>query len=113
MNQLRPFDILVIQTAIEEYTRKYPGRPTPSAEEALAWRLCRRKRHQSGVTAEWRRLRLRIYERFLAWRKAYEEQDSAGEARHYGPDGILRYFVKSRKLRSLRAGQPSRSHVQP
>jgi hypothetical protein len=36
---LRPVDIFVIQRAIEDYERKYPHRPTPTAEEALAWRL--------------------------------------------------------------------------
>jgi hypothetical protein len=43
---LRPVDILVIQRAIEDYERKYPRRPTPTAEEALAWRLGRRGRRE-------------------------------------------------------------------
>ena len=38
MTHLSPMDILVIQNAIEEYSRKHPGRPVPSAEEALAWK---------------------------------------------------------------------------
>jgi hypothetical protein len=36
---LRPTDMLEIQSAIDEYERKFPGRPAPSAELALAWRL--------------------------------------------------------------------------
>jgi hypothetical protein len=40
---LRPTDMLEIQTAIDEYERKYPGRPAPSAEVALAWRLGKRE----------------------------------------------------------------------
>ena len=36
---LRPTDMLEIQSAIDEYERKFPGRPAPSAEVALAWRL--------------------------------------------------------------------------
>ena len=69
MPQLSPLDILVIQNAIEEYRRRYPERPTPSAEEALAWRLDpggrRKKQQQASVRAE--RGSLRIYERFRAW----------------------------------------------
>jgi hypothetical protein len=36
---LKPTDMLEIQTAIDEYERKFPRRPAPSAEAALAWRL--------------------------------------------------------------------------
>ena len=36
---LKPTDMLEIQTAIDEYERKFPRRPAPSAEVALAWRL--------------------------------------------------------------------------
>src|SRR5271154_2180758 len=36
---LRPTDMLEIQSAIDEYERKFPGRPARSAELALAWRL--------------------------------------------------------------------------
>ncbi len=36
---LKPTDMLAIQSAIDEYERKYPRRPVPSAEEALAWRM--------------------------------------------------------------------------
>jgi hypothetical protein len=63
MSQLRPFDILVIQTTIEEYKRRYPHRETPSAEVALAWRLGRRKKQQglAGTLGL-----LRIYESFRA-----------------------------------------------
>jgi hypothetical protein len=40
---LRPTDMLEIQTAIDEYERKFPRRPEPSAEVALAWRLGKRE----------------------------------------------------------------------
>jgi len=36
---LKPSDMLEIQSAIDEYERKFPRRPAPSAEVALAWRL--------------------------------------------------------------------------
>ena len=48
---LRPTDMLEIQSAIDEYEKKFPGRPAPSAEVALAWRLGKRealKRLTSG-----------------------------------------------------------------
>ena len=40
---LRPTDMLEIQSAIDEYEKKFPGRPAPSAEVALAWRLGKRE----------------------------------------------------------------------
>ena len=40
---LRPTDMLEIQSAIDEYERKFPGRAAPSAEVALAWRLGKRE----------------------------------------------------------------------
>ena len=40
---LKPTDMLEIQTAIDEYERKFPRRPAPSAEVALAWRLGKRE----------------------------------------------------------------------
>jgi len=36
---LKPTDMLEIQSAIDEYERKFPRRSAPSAEVALAWRL--------------------------------------------------------------------------
>jgi hypothetical protein len=36
---LKPTDMLEIQTAIDAYEKKFPRRPAPSAEVALAWRL--------------------------------------------------------------------------
>lgn len=42
MAKLTPCDILIIQTAIEEYRHRFPKRPTPSAEVALAWRSAQR-----------------------------------------------------------------------
>ena len=40
---LKPTDMLEIQSAIDEYERKFPRRPAPSAEVALAWRLSKRE----------------------------------------------------------------------
>ena len=40
---LRPSDMLEIQSAIDEYERKFPRRPAPTAEVALAWRLGKRE----------------------------------------------------------------------
>jgi hypothetical protein len=40
---LRPTDMLEIQSAIDAYERKFPGRAAPSAEVALAWRLGKRE----------------------------------------------------------------------
>jgi hypothetical protein len=40
---LRPTDMLEIQSAIDAYERKFPRRPAPSAEVALAWRLGKRE----------------------------------------------------------------------
>jgi hypothetical protein len=42
MMTLKPTDMMEIQTAIDEYERRFPRRPAPSAEVALAWRLGRR-----------------------------------------------------------------------
>jgi hypothetical protein len=39
---LNPTDMLLIQTAIDEYERKFPRRPAPSAKVALSWRLGKR-----------------------------------------------------------------------
>ena len=51
---LKPTDMLEIQSAIDEYERKFPRRPAPSAEVALAWRLgkkewARRQAAQPGA----------------------------------------------------------------
>jgi hypothetical protein len=64
MTHLSPMDILVIQNAMEEYSRKYPERPTPSAEEALAWQFGdrgrRKKQRQTSATDE--RAPMRLFE---------------------------------------------------
>lgn len=36
---LTPSDMLAIQSAIDAYENRFPHRPSPSAEEALAWRV--------------------------------------------------------------------------
>ena len=51
---LKPTDMLEIQTAIDAYERKFPRRPAPSAEVALAWRLGKKEwaRRQAAAKAE-------------------------------------------------------------
>jgi hypothetical protein len=51
---LKPTDMLEIQTAIDEYERKFPRRPAPTAEVALAWRLGKREwaRRQAAAQEE-------------------------------------------------------------
>ena len=50
---LNPTDMLEIQSAIDEYERKFPRRPAPSAEVALAWRLGKKEwaRRQAAENA--------------------------------------------------------------
>jgi hypothetical protein len=64
MTHLSPMDILVIQNAIEEYSRQHPDRPIPSAEEALAWKFgndsARKKRRQASAANE--RAPVRLFE---------------------------------------------------
>jgi hypothetical protein len=36
---LTPSDILEIQSAIDEYEKRFPRKPSPTVAEALAWRL--------------------------------------------------------------------------
>ena len=97
---LKPTDMLEIQTAIDEYERKFPRRPAPSAEVALAWRLGKKewarrqaaqREAQSGVSVEtpdselgeqecsrlvwaWQQLRLR----WLTWSPAEVAPESLG-----------------------------------
>ena len=67
MTHLSPMDILLIQNAIEEYSRKYPDRPDPSAEEALAWKFGddSKKRRQGSTTEE--RPPVRWFETLRGW----------------------------------------------
>jgi hypothetical protein len=54
---LKPTDMLEIQSAIDDYERKFPRRAAPSAEVALAWRLGKRewKRRQAALRAAQKR----------------------------------------------------------
>jgi hypothetical protein len=40
---LNSTDILKIQSAIDRYEKRFPRRPSPSADEALAWQAGKRK----------------------------------------------------------------------
>jgi hypothetical protein len=50
---VKPTDMLEIQSAIDQYERKFPRRPAPSAEVALAWRLGKKEwaRRQAAQNA--------------------------------------------------------------
>lgn len=69
MNHLSPMDILVIQNAMEDYSQKYPDRPVPSAEEALAWKFgdsgSRKERRQTNATEK--RAPVRLFEILRGW----------------------------------------------
>jgi hypothetical protein len=62
-------DILVIQNAIEEFSRKHPNRPSPSAEEALAWKFGGRggRKKQRETSAKDERAPVRRFEIFRGW----------------------------------------------
>lgn len=72
MSQLRPLDILIIQSAIEDYQQRYPRRETPSAEVSLTWRARRwggrRKMQIAEVESEPARPRS-FLEKFRMWWK--------------------------------------------
>jgi hypothetical protein len=53
---LTPTDILKIQTAIDQYEKKFPRKPSPSVAEALAWQAG--KRGAGPPTAKSRRIGL-------------------------------------------------------
>jgi hypothetical protein len=40
---LNSTDILKIQSAIDRYEKRFPRKPSPSAEEALAWQAGKRR----------------------------------------------------------------------
>ena len=54
MARLSQLDILLIQTAIEEYEVAFPQRETPSAEAALAWRSEARTKRGKKRAIQWK-----------------------------------------------------------
>jgi hypothetical protein len=60
-------DILVIQNAIEEYSRKYPKRAAPSAEVALAWKFGGRGRKKKQPANLEERVPVRFFGSLLGW----------------------------------------------
>jgi hypothetical protein len=72
---LTPWDMFVIQTAIERYEEKFPDRPSPSPAEALAWhanqsRIESRPTVRNRITACARGLRSRTSVTIrVCWRK--------------------------------------------
>jgi hypothetical protein len=80
---LIPSDMLAIQTAIDAYEKKFPRRPSPSAEQALAW--------QANKSQGWKRV--------WAWCRVIAVQQTRSgflakatklkvEGQIYGPAGI-------------------------
>ena len=64
---IQPSDIFVIQAAIEQYQRKHPGSPTPSAEVALAWKMDRswkRTKRSEPTSGSEASMFARIFENF-------------------------------------------------
>jgi hypothetical protein len=49
---LTPTDILKIQSAIDRYEKRFPGKPSPSAEDALAWQAGKRRRESRSNAGE-------------------------------------------------------------
>ena|ERR1700761_973932 len=84
---LKPSDMLMIQTAIDDYQRKYPRKPAPSAKTALHWRLGRRatapaKEKEAGslvADQECNRL-VWIWQQFLLYLQTWERADHDGGA---------------------------------
>jgi hypothetical protein len=69
---LTPWDMIVIQTAIERYEEKFPDRPSPSPTEALAWhanqsRIESRPAVRNQITACARGLRSRTPVTIRVW----------------------------------------------
>ena len=46
---LTPWDMFVIQTAIDRYEKAFPNRPSPSLAEALEWNA---KRNRGGLRSK-------------------------------------------------------------
>jgi hypothetical protein len=101
---LKPTDMLEIQTAIDEYERKFPRRPAPSAEVALAWRLGKK---------EWARRQ--------AAKNAAEQPAAPDRApsRHEAPDSVfaeqecgrLMWAWQQLRLRWLTSAEDTPEHL--
>jgi hypothetical protein len=71
---LNSTDILRIQSAIDRYEKRFPGRPSPSADDALAWQAGRRRsspRSNAGGRGElsYREIWSRIFQSLRVWRQ--------------------------------------------
>jgi hypothetical protein len=69
---LTPWDMFVMQTAIERYEKTFPDRASPSPAEALAWHanqsgIQSRPAVRSRITARTRGLRSRSSEPIRVW----------------------------------------------
>jgi hypothetical protein len=70
---LTPWDMFVIQTAIDRYEKAFPDKPSPSVAEALEWNANRSGRdwRATGPGTDGKRrqtLWSRAYEVILTWR---------------------------------------------
>jgi hypothetical protein len=61
---LKPTDMMEIQSAIDDYERKYPRRPKPTAEVALAWRMGKRISVKTSARVNKRRVAPGIPEKY-------------------------------------------------
>lgn len=62
---LTPWDMIVIQTAIDRYEKAFPNKPSPSLAEVLAWNAKQSGHHSRSKVR--RNLWSRISESILAW----------------------------------------------
>ena len=67
---LTPWDMFVIQTAIDRYEKAFPDKPSPSVAQALEWNANRSGSATGPGTDSKRRQSLwsRAYEVILTWR---------------------------------------------
>jgi hypothetical protein len=75
---LNSTDILKIQSAIDRYEKRFPRRPSPSAEDALNWQAGKRRSQlQLNVRdrgeSSHRRIWSRIWQSLRVWRQTDAE----------------------------------------
>jgi hypothetical protein len=71
---LNSTDILNIQSAIDRYEKRFPRRPSPSVDDALAWQAGKRRSLQQSNARDRSELRhpgiwFRIFQSFRVWRQ--------------------------------------------
>jgi hypothetical protein len=71
---LNSTDILKIQTAIDRYEKRFPRKPSPSAEDALAWQAGKRRNlprpnARDRTELNHRGIWFRIFQSLKVWRQ--------------------------------------------